>query len=79
MDGICVKKSSYSLVIILSIIGGCALVGIATYVYCMLRKRKSYAKNELKDEPDFEEKASESSEIHRMSAPKFEEIEEMIK
>ncbi len=43
------------------IIGGCALIGIAISVYCILRKRKSDAKNELKEEPDFEERSSESS------------------
>jgi flagellar basal body-associated protein FliL len=79
MDGMCMKKNSYSLVIILSIIGGCALIGIAIYLYCKLRKWKSDAKYEHKEELDFEERARESSEIHRLSVPKFEEIEEMIK
>jgi hypothetical protein len=44
-----------------------------------LRKWKSDAKYEHKEELDFEERARESSEIHRLSVPKFEEIEEMIK
>jgi hypothetical protein len=79
MDGMCVKKNSYSLILILSIIGGFALIFIVIYVYCKLRKRKSDAKYEIKEEPDFEGRGRESSEIHRLSVPKFEEIEEMIK
>lgn len=50
IDGVCIRNNAYSIVVVLSIIGGIVVISLVVFVTCKYTRKTYHMKDELKEE-----------------------------